>query len=772
MGTPLRVLLVEDSEDDALLVVAELKRGSYEARFLRVESAQSMREALRSEKWEIVLSDYSMPGFSGMAAFELLRERDPITPFILISGMLGEEIAVAAMRSGVQDYLLKGNLGRLVPAVQRELADAETRRARKRAEEALRQSEERFRLIAENIDSVFWIYDLETRRLSYVSPAYERIWGRPSIAGEKSWAMLLEPVHPEDRSRVSDAIALNSPQGFDIVFRIVHPDGALRWIRNRNFPVLDSSGRIAQFVGIAEDFTSLKRAEQALENEQRFLLAMLDTLSDGIVACDAAGVVTLVNRATRELYGLPVDIPVSESWDVAFELFDVNGQSPLAPSDRPLARALRDEVVKDAEIVIVPKIGTRRTVLASGRPIRDERGSKLGAVMAIHDVTERNSLEQQFRQAQKMEAFGQLAGGVAHDFNNLLTTILGYSDLLLASNQADEIREDIEQIHRAGERAADLTAQLLAFSRNQVAEPRMLDLNLLVGEMEKMLGRIIGGGIELRTFLDPAIGSVNADPGRIEQVLLNLVINAKDAMPEGGRLTIETSRVELDASYARQHMGVVPGRYIRLSVSDTGVGVPSEIVPRIFEPFFTTKNQGKGTGLGLSTVYGIVKQGRGHVWVDSEPGNGSVFSVYLPEVEARASQIEPLNRDEKPKAGTGTIFLVEDDDSIRSLAHRVLVEAGYTVIEAGSGEDALSMFVSLGPIDMVVTDTALPGLNGVKLAQELRTLQPDLRILFTSGFTDADFSVVTEPTERPTHFLQKPFSPELLLRCVHQVLDG
>ena len=449
MGRPLRVLLVEDSADDALLVVSELNRGGYDTEFLRVESAETMREALRSASWEIVLSDYSMPGFSGMAALRILRERDPITPFILISGMLGEEIAVAAMRSGAQDYLLKANLGRLAPAVQRELADAEMRRAHKRAEEALRQSEERFRQIAENVDSVFWIYDLDTRRHTYVSPAYERMWGRKPAPGQ-GWSMLLESVHPEDRSRVSDAIVLSSPRGLDIVFRVVHPDGTERWIRSRNFPVLDSSGRNVQFVGIAEDFTSLKRAEQALENERRFLLAMLDTLSDGIVACDAAGVVTLVNRATRVFLGLPADVPLAENWTSTFELFEGDGLSPLAPSERPLARSLRDEVVKDAEIVIVPRRGTRRTVLASSRPIRDEWGSKLGAVLAIHDVTERNSLEQQFRQAQKMEAFGQLAGGVAHDFNNLLTTILGYSEILLASSQVDGIREDIEQIHRAG----------------------------------------------------------------------------------------------------------------------------------------------------------------------------------------------------------------------------------------------------------------------------------------------------------------------------------
>ncbi|MEO6326174.1 MAG: response regulator, partial [Thermoanaerobaculia bacterium] len=733
MKTPLRVLLIEDSEDDALLIVSELNRGGYECDFVRVQSAETMRAALQAQGWEIVLSDYSMPGFSGMAAFRILRERDPIIPFILISGMLGEEIAVTAMRSGVQDYLLKGNLGRLVPAVQRELAEAQTRRAHKAAAEALRQSEERFRLIAENVDSVFWIYEVESRQHSYVSPAYERMWGcAPPALSEGSWAALLESVHPEDRTRVGHAIALNSPRGFDIVFRIVRPDGEERWIRNRNFPVLDAAGATAQFVGIAEDFTSLKIAEQALGYERRFLLAMLDTLSEGIVACDAGGVVTLVNRATRELCALRSDVPLHEAWGVAFDLFEGEGSVPLPAGDSPLARALRDEKLQDVEMVILPRSGTRRSVLVSGRPIRDERGSKLGAVLAIHDVTDRKSLEQQFRQAQKMEAFGQLAGGVAHDFNNMLTTILGYSDLLLSASPDPAFKEDLEQIRRAGERAADLTAQLLAFSRNQIAEPRLLDLNLLVREMERMLGRIIGGGIELRTFLDDAIGSVHADPGRVEQVLLNLVINARDAMPHGGRLTIETSRTDLDVSYTRNHMGVSPGRYVQLSVSDTGTGIPPEVVPRIFEPFFSTKTKGKGTGLGLSTVYGIVKQSRGHVWVYSELGKGSVLKVYLPEQQAAAASVEDAQPEQQALRGSGTIFLVEDDESVRSLVHRVLREAGYLVVEAGSAEEALLLFPSLGAIDMVVTDTVLPGLNGVRLAQELRLRRPELRILFIS----------------------------------------
>ena len=373
-----------------------------------------------------------------------------------------------------------------------------------------------------------------------------------------------------------------------------------------------------------------------------------------------------------------------------------------------------------------------------------------------------------------MEAIGKLAGGVAHDFNNLLTVIHGYSELLLNSlEQGSRFRQDVQEIINASDRASSLTRQLLAFSRKQVLQPQVLDLNADVSNMDKMLRRMIGEDIELVTLLAKDLGRVKADPGQIEQVILNLAVNAKDAMRSGGKLTIETANVKLDENYARTRISVTPGNYVMLSMSDTGVGMTPETKERIFEPFFTTKEKGKGTGLGLSTVYGIIQQSGGNIWVYSEPGLGTTFKIYLPTMEGETESLRPAAVSTKPMQGFETILLVEDEEMVRKLACTVLQKNGYRVLEASNGDNALDVVEGRNgnPIHLVVTDVVMPGMSGRQLADRLVSLQPELKVLYMSGYTDN--AIVHHGVLDPgIAYIQKPFTPDALASKVRKILDG
>jgi signal transduction histidine kinase len=380
--------------------------------------------------------------------------------------------------------------------------------------------------------------------------------------------------------------------------------------------------------------------------------------------------------------------------------------------------------------------------------------------------------EEQLRQSQKIEAIGRLAGGIAHDFNNLLTVIKGYSDLMLMKLKEDDpLKENVKEIQKASQRAADLTRQLLAFSRRQILEFKVISLNTVLQETDKMLRRVLGEDIERVTRLAEDLGKVRTDPGQAEQMIINLAVNARDAMPSGGKLTIETANVELDDTYAHSHIGVKPGQYVMLSVSDTGCGMTPEVKEHLFEPFFTTKEKGKGTGLGLSTVYGIVKQSGGEVWCYSEPGQGTIFKIYLPRAEEE--MVPGPHRDEKdsfPK-GRETILLVEDELSVRGLAVRVLRESGYNLLQAADGTEALRVAQEYaGKIHLLLTDVVMPQMGGKELANRLKTLRPDIKVLFTSGYTDN--AIVHHGVLDPgIDFLQKPFSPSAFAQKVREVLD-
>jgi signal transduction histidine kinase/CheY-like chemotaxis protein len=440
---------------------------------------------------------------------------------------------------------------------------------------------------------------------------------------------------------------------------------------------------------------------------------------------------------------------------------------------RALMRRLRAEGrIREHETEILARDGRWVECRLSLALLRDAAATAIGTLAILEDTSERKRLEAQLRQAQKMEAVGRLAGGIAHDFNNLLAVIMGHSDLIKnVLRKGDGLAHDVEQIRRASERAASLTRQLLAFSRRQFLQPQVIDVNTLVGNLATMLRRLIGEDIPLELRLDPAAGRVSVDPGQLEQVVMNLTVNARDAMPQGGQLTLETGPAMLDQAFVTAHPGSSTGAHVRLSIRDNGCGMSPDVLSHLFEPFFTTKEPGRGTGLGLSTVYGIVKQHRGYIDVQSEPGQGSIFAVYLPRVDAKPAPERTAARERLMPGGRGTVLFVEDEVALRNLMHRVLAKGGYTVLAAGDGLEALALVEGHpGRIDLVVTDVVMPRMSGPELATRLRSRDPGIRLLYVSGYTADQLHSQTDLGEDAT-LLAKPFTSDGLLRKVREVLD-
>ncbi|MBI4563868.1 MAG: PAS domain S-box protein [Planctomycetes bacterium] len=514
------------------------------------------------------------------------------------------------------------------------------------------------------------------------------------------------------------------------------------------------------------EVTGRKVAEAALrESEKRYeTLARMSPV--GIFRAGADGRCVHVNERWCRITGFGPDEAKDDGW-----------MASIHPEDRERVvaewrRSVKNRSPFELEYRFRRPDGGVSWVFSQVVAEADPSGQVEGYVAAITDITEKRRLEERYNQAQKMEAVGRLAGGVAHDFNNMLTAIIGYSELLLAQlSPGDPMRENVEEIHKAGQRAAGLTRQLLAFSRRQMVEPRVLDLNSCVAGVEKLLRRLIGEDVELVTAPARDLWPVRGDPGQVEQVLMNLAVNSRDAMPQGGKLTIETANVELDVEYVQIHADVRPGGYVLLAISDTGCGMTKEVFSHLFEPFFTTKEKDKGTGLGLATVYGIVKQNGGHICVYSEVGHGTTFKIYLPRAGAskRESSVRPPKID---KRGTETILLVEDEGAVRKFSRKVLEHQGYRVLQAENGEEALRMCERHhAPIDLLVTDVVMPRMGGPELAKRMAGVRPRMKVLYLSGYTTN--AMVHQGIRDPDlAFLQKPFSSDALIRKVRETLDA
>jgi two-component system, cell cycle sensor histidine kinase and response regulator CckA len=527
-------------------------------------------------------------------------------------------------------------------------------------------------------------------------------------------------------------------------------------------PVLLRLLRILSFVLLGLFVTWLTAAWQA---SRRLLVSTLSSIGDAVLATDSEGRITFMNPVAEALTGWRADTARGKNVKEVIRLIDAREREPI---ENPLTRALRERVmVTLAESpLLLSRGGSEVPIEQTAAPIREDWGEVRGGILVFRDISKRRQLEEQVTHAQKMQAVGRLAGGVAGDFNNVLTVITGYAELLRAEIPATHpLRRFVEEIIYAGERAAALTRHLLAFSRGPAAQPRVLDLNAILNEMQPMLKRLLGQTIELVLLPSVNLRRIAADPAQIEQVIVNLATNARDAMPEGGKFVIESEDIDLDEGNGR-NLDLPPGAYVLLAVSDTGTGMDAETRSRLFEPFFTTKDPGKGSGgLGLATVYGIVKQCGGQITVYSQPGCGTIFEIYLPRA---AEEGVPAQRKPSPK-GSETILLVDDEDGVRQLVSAVLKSNGYDVLEASNAGSALAAYEKNGhKIDMVLTDVVMPQMNGFVLGRQLASRAPSLKILYMSGFRDNP----GDTGEKPREFLHKPFTPEVLLNKVREVLDG
>ncbi len=649
-------------------------------------------------------------------------------------------------------------------AILRDITD------RRRAEHALRESEERYRLLFENNPQPMWVLDKETLAFLAVNVAACQHYGYTS---EEFLAMTIRDIRPaEDVPALLGSVASESDE-FQKAGGGRHrkKDGTEIAVEISSHP-LQFAGRPAQLI-LATDVTERILAEEALRQSEQKYRDIFDFATVGIYQSRRDGSLITANAPLAEILG----------YDSPEDLLRHNLNGIYVDPAERRALITRFETSERAHLQDLRwkrKDGTPIWLELDARVVRNTDGTTRYFEGFVSDISERKKseeekrrLQEQLVQAQKMEAVGQLAGGIAHDFNNLLTAITGYSELLLGELPPEDLRRShAEEIRKAGERAASLTQQLLAFSRRQVLEPKVLDVNILVSDIERMLRRLIGEHIELKTRKASDLWKVKADPGQIEQAILNLVLNARDAMPSGGTLAIETSNAPLDESFTRSHVPTQPGPYVCVAVSDTGVGISDEVKARLFEPFFTTKERGKGTGLGLSTTYGIIKQSGGYLWCDSEVGRGTTFRVLLPRVEEPVAQTEERKPLPPIHPGDETLLLVEDEPEVRSLVQRILKTQGYTVVTAANPDEALAVAREFkGPIQLMVTDVVMPGMSGLQLAERLAPMRPDMRVLFMSGYTNdaIGHQGVLDPG---TAFLQKPFTPNALARKVREVLEA
>ena len=628
------------------------------------------------------------------------------------------------------------------------------------------EREELFHLISENAADMIAVVDMNGKRI-YNSLSYQRVLGY-SPEELQSYSAF-EQIHPEDRERVQKAAeeARRSGVGETLEYRFRHKNGAWLVLESTSSVIRDAKGEPEKLVIVNRDVSERKKAEELLRRLETGFRSVVEDAPYGIYRANTSGRFLQVNPALQKMLG----------YDSTEELLrrDLPSEIFLHSDEyKRLTELLaRTEEVKDLEMEWKRKDGTPITVHCSGRRVNDENGALAYFEAFAEDVTEKRILERQLRMAQKMEAIGRLSGGIAHDFNNLLGVIIGYSRVLkreLAGNKI--LSEHALEIEKAGQRAASLTKQLLAFSRQQVLTPAILNLNTLVSDMEKMLPQLLGEDIKVTLMLDPKLGNVKADLSQIEQVIMNLAVNARDAMPLGGELKINTANVELDQAYVWSHPGSKVGSYVLMEVADTGTGMDAATLTHIFEPFFTTKELGKGTGLGLATVYGIVKQSNGYIGLDSILGKGTAFKIYLPRHAGQATPDELKPDSTDLVRGSETILLVEDSEPLRKLAQAFLESSGFRVFSGENGEDALEVAKRFdGTFDLLLTDVIMPGMNGRVLAERLLPLQAGMKVLYMSGYSDS-FIAGHGVLDPGTHLLHKPFTEEVFLRKVREVLDG
>ncbi len=924
----LRVLVVEDSEDDARLMMHELRRGGFEPDWERVDTPQGMARALDEKPWDLILSDYRMPHFSAPAALKTLQDKGLDIPFIILSGSIGEDLAVACIKAGAHDYLLKDRGKRLNVAVERAVREAGVRRARRQQDTARRQQQELMARLMETIPSGITVVDRDGR-ITFANPAAERVLGltRDNISArtynDPVWRITDFDGNPFPDEELPFRQIMRTGQPVqDARHAIERPDGTRRYLSIYAAPLASADGELEGMVSSVQDITDSVRAERHIvhlnavlrsvrnvnqlitkeRNRDRLLqracelltetrgfvcawLAVLDEAgnlqawAEANVGTDFAAMRTQLEQGTPPpcaqraraeggiammkpdacagcvfasayangrmmtarlihndrdrgfmVVALRDDVVVDEqelglleevAGDVAFALHTMDVEQARQASERRVAMLARFPHENPHPVLRVSSHGTVlygnaasvpllnawqcsegrhlpkawhevvRDALDMDKPMTTETRceervydltfapvTEEGYVNIYgREITEEQKLERQLRQSEKMQAVGQLAGGVAHEFNNQLAVINGFAELILRKEPvqgSENLHSKVRQMLTAGQRAAELTSQLLAYSRTQEVNAKPLNLNDIIKNLRAMLKRVIGEDVAISLDLAADLGAVEADRGQIADVVINLAANARDAMPEGGDLAIRTFNCEWPAESADDESPPNAGPCVCLGVSDTGVGMDERTRTHIFEPFYTTKPSGKGTGLGLSLVYGVVRERGGTIRVDSEPGQGATFTICLPRAEEIEEESMPAvsnSKDELP-TGSETILVVEDEAGVREFIEVCLEEAGYTVLAANNGEEALARIGREQPsIDLVTSDVVMPGIHGFAFVKKLREMYPDVKALYLSGYSHEAVEQRSEAGS-DTRVLRKPITAVDLCRAVREVLDG
>jgi PAS domain S-box-containing protein len=768
---PLHVLIVAHSRNDVELILHELREAGLRLDHTLAENKEQSRRALQQKNFDAILSDYRLPNWTGLEALKELREDGKDIPFLLVTGTLGEEAAVECIKQGATDYILKDRISRLPVALKRAIGEKALRDEAKQTQNALAESETRTRrqfaeldLLYRSLPVALAVFGRDMRFLR-VNDEISKFDGIPVAAhvGLTIWE-----VTP-DFANAAEGYLRNVFQKGEAVSNIElqggtlqEPDTMHKWLCNF-YPLRGEDGAVSAATLMAINITDRKRTEEALDrSEERSDLVEHSIYGISRVAAD--GTFLDANPAFLSILGCTGsgELNALNLRNDVFRFPERHVELMASCREKGQIHGAESEWRRCDGGIVAVRLHMR--ILS----IPDHAGA---IEIIAEDVTELRAMERQLRQAQKFDAIGQLAGGIAHDFNNVVGAILGWAELGCEQNRATpEIADRFARIREQAERAAALTRQLLAFARRQVLQPRAVDLNAVTSGLVSFLEKVIARDIELKVIAAP-VDAVKADPTQLEQVLMNLCLNARDAMPSGGRLLIETEMVELDDSYCRFYPYVTPGRYAVLSVSDTGIGMDFETRERIFEPFFTTKEQGKGTGMGLATAYGIVKQHGGFIHVYSEPGQGSLFRVYLPTLAglvAEGASVKAPAPALVEMRGSETILMAEDHESIREMARQALMKLGYRVLAACDGEEALRLSAKETPA-LAILDLIMPKLGGSAVASRLTTLFPGVSILFTSGYSQDSESVL--PVTADTHYLQKPYSPTTLGRVVREILD-
>jgi PAS domain S-box-containing protein len=757
MPVPFRILHLEDDPDDAAWIGSLVARRWPEVKWERVDTREGFVSALAHGAPSLVLSDFSLPGFDGLAALALARAQFPDMPFIFLSGTIGEKVAVEALRKGATDYVLKDRSIRLVPAIERALAEARELARRREVEKALHESQAHFQSITENVADLIAVLDLDGRRI-YNNPAYRTILGEPAaLRGTVSF----EDIHPGDRERVRRIFqeTVRTGVGQRTEFRFLRRDGSVRFIESQGSVIRDEHGRVRNVLVVSRDVTERRQAEARIREQA----SLLDQARDAIFVTGLDGRVTYWNAQAEALLGWTREEVMGR---VVQPLLFPQGQFDTTA----ICKTLRAEKRWLGELRPQTKAGHTLVVESRWTLVCDDEGAPKSVLLINTDVSEQRHIEAQFLRAQRMESIGTLAGGIAHDLNNVLTPILVASQVLQSRKPAGESAEMLRTIEKSAMHGAALVKQVLLFSRGADGERMPLQLRHLINDMAKLLRETLPRSIEIRTRFENGLGLVRGDITQLNQVLMNLAINARDAMPAGGVLEIAAKNLVADEAFARERPGLKPGPHVQLCVHDTGCGIASEVVDRIFDPFFTTKPVGKGTGLGLSTVLGIIKGHHGVIQVQSEVGKGTCFEVLLPAYEAPPPSRTIDSRPPVPQGAGEGVLIVDDEPVIREVFLSMLKRFGYRVFAAPDGKTALEVYAHRRhEIAVVLVDVMMPGLDGFAMIRRLREINHEVKVIVISGMLENDcFSADNELADVP--LIRKPVMADALLSTVGELL--